>query len=317
MQFRMTTLFRKLFLLFSAVGVTYAVIIIGANQSGVTTGQNSYIASIIDKQKLLETTRSPKIVFIGGSNLVMGLDSPRVQQALGMPVVNMGVNAGFGLRFMLNQVKPSIRQGDLIVIVPEYEQFYQHLNGSTTLIEALTIFPQGFLFLDSAEQYAMIAGEFPVFAQGMLTNWLGQLRPREGFYATRQSFNQFGDIVAHLDVPAPTDVSEHTLLTAEERTINEETIRVLNRFDAVAKRAGARVVLIFPPVPSKQYGENRAQIQAIAERLRTQATLTVLGTPTDQVYPVDYFFDTVYHLNRQGRDTRTQRVIDALKQNAD
>jgi len=302
----------KLLLLFIAIALTYLIIIIGAN-AGHTTGYNSYIASIIDKQRLLETTPSPKIIFIGGSNLVMGLDSPRVEQALGMPVVNMGVNAGFGLRFMLNQVKPHIGKGDVIVIVPEYEQFYGHLNGSTTLIEALTIFPQAIVYLDSPDQYAMILSELPVFMQGMLTNWIGNLRPRDGFAATRQSFNSQGDMLAHLDVPSPVDISQLTLFTEAERTINDETIRVINQFDTNAKQVGAQVFVIFPPLPEKQARENREQIEAIYKHLQQQSSMTLLGAPTDYVFPVSYFFDTVYHLNRQGRDARTEKVINALK----
>jgi hypothetical protein len=303
-------LFRILALAF-AVAITYAVIIVGAN-SGRTTGYNSYIASIIYKQKRLEATPSPKIIFIGGSNLVMGLDSPRLEQALGLPVVNMGVNAGFGLRFMLNQVKPNLRQGDVVIIVPEYEQFYGHLNGSTTLIEALTIFPQAVAFLDSPEQYAMIAGEFPVFAQGMLNNLFGNLRPREGFVATRQSFNSHGDIVTHLDAPS-IDITNYVLLTDKEQSINPETIRVLNEFDEYAEHVGARVFIVFPPIPEKQARENHAQIDAVYNRLRQQARATILGTPADFVFPANYFFDTVYHLNRQGRDARTQKIIELLK----
>lgn len=307
----MNKLLSRLVALGLAVIATYTLIIIGAN-SGRTTGYNSYIASIIDKQRRLEATPSPKIIFIGGSNLVMGLDSPRVEQAIGLPVVNMGVNAGLGLRFMLNQVKSNLRQSDLVVIVPEYEQFYGHLNGSTTLIEVLTFFPQAIVFLDSAEQYAMIAGEFPVFAQGMLNNLLGNLRPREGFVATRQSFNSHGDIITHLDAPS-VDVTNYVLLTDKEQIINPETIRVLNDFDEYAKRVGARVFIIFPPIPEKQARENRAQIDDVYNRLRQQSNVTILGTPSDFVFPLNYFFDTVYHLNRQGRDARTQKVIEMLK----
>lgn len=308
----MIKLMLRLLTLFCAVAVTYALIITGAN-AGSTTGYNSYIASVIDKQKRLETTSSPKIIFVGGSNLVMGLDSPQIEQALGLPVVNMGVNAGFGLRFMLNQVKPNLRQGDTVVIVPEYEQFYGHLNGSTTLIEALTIFPQAVAFLDSPEQYAMIAGEFPVFAQGMLTNLIGNLRPREGFVATRQSFNSHGDIIAHLDVPPPIDVTNHTLLTDKEHAINDEAIQVLNQFDGYTKRVGARGFVIFPAIPEKQARDSRGQIEDVYSRLQKQSSIPILGTPADYIFPVNYFFDTVYHLNRQGREARTQKIIRALK----
>ncbi|MCK4797079.1 MAG: hypothetical protein KAT05_06835, partial [Spirochaetes bacterium] len=37
--------------------------------------ENNYLAAIIDKHKLIETVESPRLIFLGGSNLAFGLKS--------------------------------------------------------------------------------------------------------------------------------------------------------------------------------------------------------------------------------------------------
>jgi hypothetical protein len=76
------------------------------------------------KEAALKNAPSPKVVFLSGSSGAFGVDSPRIQQALGRPVVNMGLNAPLGIEFMMNEVAGSIKPGDLIVLAPEYHLFY-------------------------------------------------------------------------------------------------------------------------------------------------------------------------------------------------
>lgn len=60
----------------------------------------NYQASLIDKVERLESIQEPKIVLIGDSNLAFGIDSERIEEAFGMPVVNMGLHGGWEVRSM-------------------------------------------------------------------------------------------------------------------------------------------------------------------------------------------------------------------------
>jgi hypothetical protein len=286
--------------------------IIAIGNSGKDDGANSYLAAAIDKEALLARTPSPRLIFVGGSNLAMGLDSERVARETGMNVVNMGVNAGFGLRFMLSEVKPALRAGDVVVLIPEYEQYLGHLDGGITLIELLSIYPAGVRYLESPNQIAKTMVEFPAFLQGTITDLPKRFRPRDASYANRSSYNSYGDITVHLDHASPVDVSAMTLFNADEKIFDDQTIGVIQVFDAFAQRTGARLIIMFPALPEKQYSENRERLDFVANRLR-EAHVPVIGTPKDFVFPVAYFFDTVYHLNRVGRTARTGRVIEFLQ----
>ena len=103
---------------------------------------NNYLAAVLEKDRLIRTTPSPKIILVGGSNLAFGIDSRMMEDSLHVNVVNMGLYAKLGLRYMLAQVKPYIRRGDIVLIVPEYDQFYgNYSEGDNTLNTALLYAP--------------------------------------------------------------------------------------------------------------------------------------------------------------------------------
>ena len=76
----------------------------------------SYDAAIRDKIDRLEKIGSPKIILVGNSNLTFGIVSEEIEKAIGMPVVNLGFNKGFGNIFNENMAKRNICEGDLVII---------------------------------------------------------------------------------------------------------------------------------------------------------------------------------------------------------
>ena len=143
----MKRLFAKILLIVGLVFLTYLVLFFLPSKSTLV------YASILDKHQLLQRAGSPKIVFVGGSSLALGLDSALIHTKTGLPVVNMGLNGGLGLRYMLEEVKPDIGPGDLIVVSPEYEHWYGSLlEGGLNLLWVLQIRPNFIGFLSSPAQ---------------------------------------------------------------------------------------------------------------------------------------------------------------------
>ena len=62
--------------------------------------QDGYLQAYNKKCQLLEDTPSPRIIFVGGSNLAFGLDSQRIKDSLNINVINYGLHAGIGLKYM-------------------------------------------------------------------------------------------------------------------------------------------------------------------------------------------------------------------------
>ena len=87
----------------------------------------------------------------------------------------------------------------------------------------------------------------------------------------------------------------------------------MNGFAKKAEKRGARVVMLFPCVPRPHFEQRRAAIEALDAALRKDLDLPLLSRPEDYVYPLDHFYDWVYHLNREGRDLRTTKVIEQIR----
>ena len=93
-------------------------------QAAVARNSQSYLASTVDKQRLLATASAPRVVFVGGSNLAYGLDSGAVDRALPHEVVNMGLNSFLGVRYLLAEVENEMRAGDIVALSFEHELFF-------------------------------------------------------------------------------------------------------------------------------------------------------------------------------------------------
>lgn len=76
----------------------------------------NYEASLIDKVERLQSINEPKIILIGNSNVCFGIDSEKIEEAFGMPVVDMGLHGGLGNAFLENMVKLGVSEGDIVIV---------------------------------------------------------------------------------------------------------------------------------------------------------------------------------------------------------
>ena len=61
------------------------------------------------------------------------MDSKLVESELKMPVVNLGLHAGLGLEFILNEISSQMKSGDEVVISLEYYLVGLKLNNMQNL----------------------------------------------------------------------------------------------------------------------------------------------------------------------------------------
>ena len=275
-----------------------------------------FIAANIDKQEKLRGTSSPKIVFVGGSGLAFGLDSKLVEGAIKFPVVNMGLHAGVGLKYMIDEVMPYVNEGDVVVVVPEYDYFYGDIvYGNCQLIDMIVLYPENIRYL-SARQYVPILRLIFENAQARFQNSIVKIvkgdknRGYNNVYR-RDGFNDYGDMVAHLDKESA-DVASMSLGIGGK--FNEDTIRILVEAGNVLIDKKARLYFLYPAIPDlfyRKYNNNKS-LQEVHKNLLNSFGVAVLGEPGEFIFPVEYFFDTPYHLNKAGRKARTEQLIGKL-----
>ncbi len=293
----------KYLVLFSFIPITYLIIFL------VPVKSDLIYASIVDKHNLLKNTDASKIVFVGGSNLALGLDSELIQKETGRPVINMGLNGGLGLRYMLNEIKPYIRDGDIIVMTPEYEHYYGGLlDGGINLLWIIQIMPESIRYI-SPNQYLELLKKIPEFMQQRAKEILSF--EQDPVY-NRRAFNEYGDFVNHLGLQPKENLGGVKRINQEE--FNAEAIQVTREFVEFADNKGVVVVYIFPPLAESQYQleDNSITIAGLYDQLKGISNLNVLSTPEEYVFPNKLFFDTVYHLTREGREARSVSMADQL-----
>lgn len=265
--------------------------------------------NVIYKQQLLQQAQSPKLVFIGGSNLAYGLDSAMLQAATERPTVNMGWNAGLGLRYMLEEAKPGIQSGDIIIVVPEYGQFYDdNLEGDRHLARIIMTAPSAIRYLSSWAQLSVVLSEMPT---NMQSKFEKMIPSSTGKVSKEPLVNEYGDLVYHLNRQSAAKLNHFSIA---EKQLNPDIIALLTSFETYTTAQGAQLIFMFPPMASSQFqhSENQAAIQTLYDAVLEIPNLTVVGSPAAYIYDDSYFFDTIYHLNAEGREIRSQQVIDEL-----
>jgi hypothetical protein len=279
------------------------------------------------KHERLETLGSPKIVLIGGSNLAYGIDSRMIEEATGCPVVNMGMNGYFGVRFLLEEPRSSLQRGDIAVMAFEYDNFFKSVDGSPGSLLGLVKSNPRVMSALSPGQRLDILGRVPQVAQQKVLRLIADgveswrvaaigAREVSGLDEIRAieslaGFNAEGDLVSHLGVDWPYALEREIISGAGD--IETEALELMRDFTRDMNARGVSVLTSYTPLQSDAYGENQGVYEALHERIGAMAPMAAPSPPAAFVYDNSNFFDTVYHLNAAGRPLRTQQIITDLQ----
>jgi hypothetical protein len=214
---------------------------------------------------------------------------------------------------MLDSTRPYVKKGDIVVLVPEYEEFFGERHyGEAPLLNVLHLTREGWRHIDSFQQYRVI-WRYALTEMKDTIHALYKRSSSSGKIYSRESFNRFGDVVAHLKEKPRTIESYGVPL--EHEKFNDRVLVDMNIFREYSEGNGAAVLILFPSIAESAFRMNHARIREVYDRIRTYGGLgaTLVSTPEDYVFPDNCFFDTAYHLTGTCRETRTDKVIMALR----
>jgi hypothetical protein len=297
--------------------------IVGAIGIGIflipLSNHHNYLLADKDKRTLLEGAASPKIVLVGGSNLALSVDSGLIEARLGQRVINMGLSCFLGLEYMISEVEPSLRRGDTVVLVPEYELL------SSGFVKPLTIL--NLLDLDHTSGTYMAASSWPVIARHIpayltkklhwIVHWHGLTAPPGSPPPyVREAFDHRGDIRDAMrtrleDVAPATKIGKVEIGQAE---LCEPSKLLLSGFVARSRARGVSVLVSFPPIPENEFHRQPVAFWRIESQLRTVLGTCVISRPVDYVFPEREFLDFVYHLRVSAKRLRTERLLADIRQ---
>lgn len=314
----------KLLLLASSVvviiiaEVIFGIFIVG-NQY-----QYSYNASMIDKVTRLKSINTPKIILIGDSNVAYGIHSPMIQEAMNMPVVNMGLHGSLGNAFHESMAALNINSGDIVIecaaVWSEGDSIVSPSLAWTT-VEYHKDLWEG---IRPKNYYDMFI-TYQAYWIDSFKRWLhssGDIRPENTSYA-RLSFNDYGDVVfkpvtsgsiSELKAMRKQNFKEKVSSSLSYTKITDECVNRLNNYNDYVKSKGAVFLVAGYPIGLGEYTPPVERYTAFQEELARRLDCDVISDYRDYFIPYEYFYDTILHLSEEGAKIRTAQLVkDLLK----
>jgi hypothetical protein len=274
------------------------------------TIKNTNLFALPDKNYLLENTLAPRIIFIGGSNISFGLNSEMIRDSLHLNPINMGIHAGIGLKFMLADYLNYMKENDIVILSPEYEQFYGDIaNGDIVLLSIIIDVMHKTKDCDNIQLLKLLR-YVPEYAAAKLKLWnyFKKVDTTIIGIVDKKSFNCYGDAYIHWSLPK-TVIVQPALLSGQ---INLEVFQVLKEFKLKLVRKNVKMFITFPGYQSSSYDLNILKIKELEERLRKDG-FDLLESSKRFRMDDSLLFNTAYHLTKEGANYRTSLLIEDLK----
>jgi hypothetical protein len=262
---------------------------------------------LIDKHR----QKTPLVVLLGGSNVAFGFNSEMLQDSLNMPVINVGLGAGLGLKFMLDNTSKYLSEGDILVIAPEYLHFFGNgAYGNTDLASLFYVDPSISEGFNIKQVKALTFGTKNLFRDYLLS--LLELKNKD--FAFTQSckvsdFNPHGDLVRHWTLP-PRHYSH--VSPGDLKTINMPFLDYYENAVEALRNRGVQVIIIPPSFAETSYKMIEEKLTSLFAEFEKRNLNFAIPTQ-ESAYPDSLFFDTNYHLGYEGVLIRTNQLIRTMK----
>ena len=276
----------------------------------------SFYGGMKIKYDRLTSIKDRKIVIIGGSSVAFGIRSDLMEEEIGIPVVNFGLYANLGTKYMLDVAKDSIKKDDIVLIAPEQnsQALSNYFNGEAVWYTA----DGNFKVLKKVEfeNYGDLAKSFLTFVSGKFGYNQAGTKPRpEGVYNV-DAFNEYGDISYERPynvMPAGYDVTMP--ISFNKQTISNDFIEYLNSYAEELQGKGAQVYYSFCPMNADalEDGTTEENVAEYYDCLKDSLKFKILGNPISRILDNEWFYDSNFHLNTNGAQYYTRRVILDLK----
>lgn len=290
---------------------------------------NWYNAALDDKVARLDSIEGEKLVFVGGSSVAFGLDSELLETYMDMPVVNFGLYADLGTKIMLDLSEDAIGEGDIVVLAPELDpqtlsMFFNGLSTWRAIDDEISLITRL-----KMENMSSMWGSLWGFAKSKLKYFVsGKPEDPSGVYNSK-NLNAWGDIryvdangnsLRSSNVMGGNYYQEHTPIDPSITVWDETFLDYVNDYIARIEAKGATVYYAYCPMNRLAVTDENgdciilgdlptAKIAAYEAALAASLDCEILGSFADYTYPLEYFYDSNFHLNSAGVAHHTRNLL--------
>ncbi len=329
--------------------ILYALLVLF--QLGSWHGADWWLRDIITLRRALyaDITRAMppdarKTVIIAGSGSLFGVNGGLITKATGTETLGFGLHAGLDLDLLLANASRSIDANDQVVLPLEFEiynrprptdlsaanflaYFYKdageippsHLPALLLAAQPVTVF-EGVV-----DRVAQLFGKptgFKLDEATVLERWKNAQADPAALQASERYYDYFnldahGDKVLMRLTPPSAEAEAQAFRSPAADAISPYTIEMLDDWRADLAKRGAAMFLTWPIMIEDDAGtivtEQHWQRLIDFARLADAKGQPLYCDPVAAVIPVQYRFDTVYHVNYKGSLLYSAGLADCLK----
>lgn len=291
------------------VSLSYAMLYLNSNYP------NEYVGGIRGKIKKLKETQEKKIVIVGGSNASFGIDTDAMEQEFGIPVVNMALHGGVSAKYMIEQVKPYLMEGDILIMSREPDALagdhrWNHVVGTeVSLMPTYTVSEISILFSDRNLFETSITSFFNTVK--LYVRW-HPFEKRTEISSVYDSRVFKGDNVQseYLKGSYTDTLKLHPLRRPRQNSL---LITGLKKYRAELEKKGVGFYMTQAVVVDGYFKE--IEIMPFWNYISEQTEIPLLNEEKTYVYQKKYFLNSPHHTNLRGRELRTKSIIQDILNN--
>ncbi|WP_027184087.1 hypothetical protein [Desulfovibrio inopinatus] len=284
---------------------------------------------IVLRKKAIAVDRGPHALFVLGGSSAFGISAQQMESALGIPVRNLAIHAGLGLKYLFFLAREQLQPGDSVLLSLEYMHYV--LEKESTLewgpLVSFQSSPEYVRELSYLEQIKYIAELFVSEERGAFT-WRPSNPSQSAIEEKTPYINQWGDFVFDPNTtidPKELNQSIHsfrrfyvnamTSLLQNKTTIESRSgAKLIVDFVKWCKHHGVTVLMVFPS--SAKFSDNEDVVvdkvgKMILSFYDNIDVKTLVNIHSSQFRNI-FLFNTFYHLNEKGRNVWTDLIIKSI-----
>lgn len=299
---------------------------------------------IVKKEQISDTVKGERIIILSGSNGLFGFDGNLLSKKAGMPVVNLALHASLDINFYKMIAERNIRKGDIVILPIEYTYYTLNDSYNTWFIDNMIAWGGSYLrwidpveywkFISHVDLQKVVSGSFSNYLIKNGANYKSKLHSEDEIHAYNNdgSFHEydFKSIDSYGGILAPAENKRDALAIIQDmekyqggiyytKNLKQTKYGISSVIGLVRyiEKMGATAVLTWPTSMKTQYfnkddPQSNSMINTLTNNLK-EHDIEIYCSPWSVNLDPKLFYDTAYHLNKEGARIRTEAVYSCLK----
>lgn len=274
-------------------------------------GELSWLRMMYERKIAIasEVEAPHRLLITGGSGAHYTINSKVIQEGLGIPVINLGLDGPVGLDVILPSILPQVRKGDVVLLIPEYlilwaddglgdrsGQFGTAIGRPGLGNIPPKRFAQDMLMLGNPTLRGITKSTIDLVEKGKFT----------GYYS--DPVDERGD-------PTVTKYRDNVnwWKLAIKEPAQEHAIKRIAKFKQEVEARGGTLILSLPWVYGRRDDKSINNVKKTAEDLAKIAPTLYEKDTLNMKTDSNLFADTHYHLKPEARIIRSKQIVAELK----